>query len=56
MDTTGLPDILAKLAKKINQAPINASFKTSGGRITGVTASKTGYKMDVEATQKQVLA
>ena len=56
MDTAGLPDVLKKLAKKINQAPINASFKTSGGRITGVTASKTGYKMDVEATQKQVLA
>ena len=56
MDTAGLPEVLKKLAKKINQAPINASFKTSGGRITGVTASKTGYKMDVEATQKQVLA
>ena len=56
MDTAGLPDVLKKLAKKINQAPVNASFKTSGGRITGVTASKTGYKMDVEATQKQVLA
>ena len=56
MDTAGLPEVLKKLAKKINQAPVNASFKTSGGRITGVTASKTGYKMDVEATQKQVLA
>ena len=31
-------------------APINASFKTSGGRITGVTSSKTGYKTDVTAT------
>jgi vancomycin resistance protein YoaR len=56
MDTAGLSDVLKKLAKKINQAPVNASFKTSGGRITGVTPSKTGYKIDVEATKKQVLA
>ncbi len=56
MDTAELPDVLAKLAKKMNQAPVNASFKTSGGAITGVTPSKTGYKVDIEATQKQVLA
>ena len=56
MDTTDLPDVLKKLAKKVNQAPVNASFTTSGGRITGVTPSKTGYKMDLEATQKQILA
>jgi vancomycin resistance protein YoaR len=56
MDTTELPDVLKRLAKKINQAPVNASFKTSGGRITGVTPSKTGYKMDVEATAGQVQA
>jgi len=56
MDTTELPDVLKKLAKKMNQAPINASFKTSGGAITGVTPSKTGYKVDVAATQKQILA
>ena len=56
MDTSGLPDVLKKLAKKANRAPVNASFKTSGGAITGVTPSKTGYKIDVEATKKQVLA
>jgi vancomycin resistance protein YoaR len=56
MDTSGLPDVLKKLAKKINRSPINASFKTSGGTITGVTPSKTGYKIDLEATKKQVLA
>ena len=27
--------------------PVNASFKTSGGRITGVTPSRNGYKLDV---------
>jgi vancomycin resistance protein YoaR len=56
LDTTQLPDVLKKLAKKINQAPINASFKTSGGRITGVTPSQTGYKMDIAATQAQIQA
>lgn len=56
MDTANLPDELKKLAKKINQVPVNASFKTSGGQITGVTPSKTGYKVDVEATKKQILA
>jgi vancomycin resistance protein YoaR len=56
MDTAGLPDVLKKLAKKINQSPVNASFKTSGGTITGVTPSKTGYKIDQAATKKQVLA
>lgn len=56
VDTAELPDVLKRLAKKINQAPVNASFKTSGGRITGVTASQTGYKLDVDATAKQVQA
>ena len=56
VDTTQVPEILKKLAKKIDQAPVNASFKTSGGKITGVTASQTGYKMDVAATAKQVEA
>src|SRR5688500_2877287 len=56
MDTAGLPDVLKKLAKQIHQAPVNAAFKTSGGSITGVTPSKTGYKIDQAATKKQVLA
>jgi vancomycin resistance protein YoaR len=56
LDTTALPDVLKKLAKEINRAPINASFKTSGGRITGVTASQTGYKMDIDATAQQIQA
>jgi vancomycin resistance protein YoaR len=56
IDTTEVPAILKKLAKKIDQAPVNASFKTSGGKITGVTPSQTGYKMDIAATAKQVEA
>ena len=56
LDTTELPDRLERIAKKLNQAPVNASFKTSGSRITGVTASQTGYKVDVDATTKQIQA
>jgi vancomycin resistance protein YoaR len=56
LDTTELPAVLKKMAKKLNQAAVNASFKTSGGRISGVTPSKTGYKMDINATAKQVEA
>jgi vancomycin resistance protein YoaR len=54
LDTTKLPAVLKKIAKKLNQAPVNASFRTSGGRITGVTASQVGYKMDIAATSKQI--
>ena len=56
VDTSALGVTLEKLAKKVDQAPINASFKTSGGRITGVTPSKNGYKLDVDGTQAAVLA
>jgi vancomycin resistance protein YoaR len=56
IDTEDLPGVLAALAKKLDQAPVNASFKTSGGSITGVTASKAGYKVDREATKAQVQA
>lgn len=56
IDTTGLPAALEKLATKIDQAPVNASFTTSGGKITGVTPSKDGYRMDVAATVTQVEA
>jgi vancomycin resistance protein YoaR len=56
MDTTELPTVLEKLAKKINRSPVNASFKTSGGRISGVTPSQTGYRMDLDATARQVQA
>ncbi|HET7169275.1 MAG TPA: VanW family protein [Candidatus Limnocylindrales bacterium] len=54
IDTTELPATLKALAKRIDRAPVNASFKTSGGRITGVTASQTGQKLDLGATLAQV--
>jgi vancomycin resistance protein YoaR len=56
IDTTALEPTLEKLAKKVDQPPVNASFKTKGGSITGVTPSKNGYKLDVEGTQAAVLA
>ncbi|MGP1674296.1 MAG: VanW family protein [Candidatus Limnocylindrales bacterium] len=56
VDTTDLTGVLAALAKRLDKAPVNASFETSGGAITGVTASKAGYKVDREATRAQVQA
>jgi vancomycin resistance protein YoaR len=54
IDTSGLEDVLKKVAKNVDRAPVNASFKTSGSRITAVTESKTGFKLDLEATKQQV--
>src|SRR4051794_10585754 len=56
IDTTYLSKTIKKLAKKIDQAPRNVSFRTSGGRIVGVTASRTGYKTDVKATTAKINA
>jgi vancomycin resistance protein YoaR len=56
IDTTGLPAVLKGLAKKIDQKPVNASFTTSGGKITGVTPSQTGVKLDVGATVTRLQA
>ncbi len=54
IDTSGLEAVLKSIAKKVDKAPINASFKTSGARITGVTPSKAGFKLDQAATKLQV--
>ncbi|MGK2852188.1 MAG: VanW family protein [Candidatus Limnocylindrales bacterium] len=54
IDTSELPAVLKKLAKKVDQAPVNASFTTKGGAITGVTKSQRGYKMDQAATASLV--
>ncbi|HEV8281808.1 MAG TPA: VanW family protein [Candidatus Limnocylindrales bacterium] len=56
IDTTKLDGVLKVLAKRIDEAPVNASFTTSGGRITGVTPSKQGYKVNLAATRAQVQA
>ena len=54
MDTAGLEDVLTKVAKGVDRTPVNASFTTSGSRITGVTKSQTGFKLDLAATKQQV--
>ncbi len=51
MDTADLEDVLTKVAKSVDRTPVNASFTTSGSRITGVTKSQTGYKLDLAATE-----
>ena len=56
IDTAGLEATIKKLAKKIDQKPVNASFRTRGSTITGVTKSQTGYKTDVAATTAKVEA
>jgi vancomycin resistance protein YoaR len=54
LDMAELPAVLEKLAKKIDRAPLNASFKTSGGKISGVTPSKNGHTVDIDATVARV--
>ena len=56
VDTSNLPKVLEKLAKKINVAARSASFKTSGARITGVIPSREGKAMDVAATTAEIQA
>ena len=41
---------------KIDKKAVNASFRTSGAKITGVVASKDGHALDVKATAKQIEA
>lgn len=54
VDTAGLESVLKSIAKRVDRAPVNASYDTSGARIIGVTSSKTGYKLDLAATRRQV--
>jgi vancomycin resistance protein YoaR len=54
IDTADLPSLLKGLGKKINLKPVNASFRTKGTTVTGVTPSKDGYKLDSAGTIKQL--
>ncbi len=56
VDTTKIPTLLDGLAAKIDQTVVNASFKTSGIKVTGITPSRDGYAVDVAATAKQIEA
>jgi vancomycin resistance protein YoaR len=45
---------LAAVAKKVEQKALNASFKTSGSKISGVIAARGGRTMDVALTSARV--
>ncbi len=54
LDTAALPTVLKTIARNVDRSPVNASYSSSNGRITGVTASRSGFKLDQKATRKQV--
>jgi vancomycin resistance protein YoaR len=54
VDSAAVNTALAAIAKKVAQTPLNASFKVSGGKITGVTASRSGRTLDVAVTATRV--
>jgi vancomycin resistance protein YoaR len=54
LDTTDLEKVVRNLTKKADRPATNASFKTTGSRITGVIPSKPGRALDVEATTAKV--
>ncbi len=56
IDTDGIPGLLKGMARKLDQEPVNASFKTKGSKISGVTPSKDGYAFDAAATAAQIEA
>jgi vancomycin resistance protein YoaR len=56
LDTSKLPDLFTYYAKEIDRSPVNASYTASNGKITGVTKSRNGRTLDVEATVAQVRA
>jgi vancomycin resistance protein YoaR len=56
LDTTGLAGVVKALAKEIDRPAVSASFKVKGGKITGITESKSGRKLDVASTTAQVEA
>ena len=51
-----LDTIVTSLAKKIDRKPLNATYRTSGGKISSVVASRDGRKLDVEATVASIRA
>ncbi|MFP5342238.1 MAG: VanW family protein [Candidatus Limnocylindria bacterium] len=55
LDTSKLSDLMLFHAKRIDREPVNASYTTKAGKITGVTRSRDGRTLDVEASVAQVL-
>ena len=50
----GVDTALAAIAKKVAKKPLNASFKVSGTKVTGVVASRSGRALDIPATATRV--
>lgn len=49
-----LATALAAVAKEVGQSPLNASFKVSGSKITGVTPARDGRALDVALTATRI--
>ena len=56
LDSTPLTKLVQGLAPKVDRAPVNATFTVSAGKVSGITPSKDGYKLDVSATVAQIQA
>lgn len=56
LDSTPLAKLVKGLAPKVDRAPVNATFTVSVGKVSGVTPSKDGHKLDVPATVAQIQA
>ena len=54
VDTAPLTELLEGMRSKMEKPAVNASFTTSGSRITGVTESKRGYTIDVPGTVARI--
>jgi len=54
LDTSELPGVVKKLAEQIDRRAVNASFTSSGGRITGVTKSRNGRTLDVDTAVTRI--
>ncbi|MBA2372914.1 MAG: VanW family protein [Chloroflexi bacterium] len=56
VDTTDLAKVVKTLKTKMDRSPRNASFTTSGSRITGVIPSRQGRTLDVTGTTARIEA
>ncbi|HEY7735725.1 MAG TPA: VanW family protein [Candidatus Limnocylindrales bacterium] len=56
LNVSGSRETLETIAKKIEVAPVNASFLTGrGGDVVGVTAGRDGRTLDLEATSRALV-
>ncbi len=56
LDSTPLATLVEGLAPNVDRPPENATFTVSDGKVSGITPSKDGYKLDVSATVAQIQA